>query len=347
MSQHVPPDGEHPFLTRDDGRIAAIVSEPQLLFVLWAVHERAFTHLAGFHDAYGAGFPNDAQVARLEQSGAITVTNGRVILTAFGERIAERFSRESGEASRAPNAAEVVRQVPAAEVLGNEQPVAATLDLASLVRRASQELASITSGLDRPTTPLYAAELIARALQTNSNEAWTFVLEVFTPIMRTWIHRHPGYQESMSYGEEEPIILEALERLFEANRGRRIALQGLQPFLRYLRLAVHGAIMYRLREMANAAPAMHATAEYVPVAEVADLATSASTAEIWGKLESCTINERERLLIRLRWAEELAPREIIQLFPAEFASAREIYRMLSNVLARYRRRYGRSTELDH
>jgi hypothetical protein len=344
MSQQVPPDDDRPFLRQDEGRIATIVSEPQLLFVLWAVHEGAFTHITDFHEAYGARFPNDAQVARLEQTGVITVTNGRIILTMFGERIAERFSLGAGKTSRAPDAAEVVPKAPAADVGGDEQPVAAMLDLAPLARRAAQELASVTSGLNRPTTPSYALELMARALQTNSNEAWTFVLEVFTPVMRTWIHRHPSYQEIMAYGEEEPIILEAFERLFEHNRGRSVELPGLQPFLHYLRVALHGAIMDRLREKANAAPALHATAEYVPVAEVT---TGASTAEIWSKLESCTINERERLLIRLRWAEELAPREIMRLFPAEFASAREISRMLSNVLARYRRRYRRSTEVDH
>jgi hypothetical protein len=343
MSQHVLPDGDRPFLTRDEGRIAAIVSEPQLLFVLWAVHERAFAYLAAFHDAYGAGFPTDAQVAQLEQTGAIAVTNGRIILTAFGERIAEWFSRDLGRASRAADAAEAVRQIPAADVLGNEQPIAATLDLAALARRASQELASITSELDRPTTNSFATELITRALETKSNEAWTFVLEVFTPMMRTWIHRHPGYQEIVPYGEEESIILEAFGRVFEADRERRVALQELQPFLRYLQRAVNGAILDRVREKANTAPAVYATAEYVPVAEVAELATSA---EIWSKLESCTINERERLLIRLRWAEGFAPREIVQQFPAEFPSAQEIYRMLSNVVARYRRRYRRSAEVD-
>lgn len=218
---------------------------------------------------------------------------------------------------------------------------APSLRVGELAQRCAQETLKFRAQLASDAS--FCLELWRRALQDQLAEAWACVMECFSGSVRAWLFQHPRGYLVVRWRDEHDLVNEAFTRVFEANAKKPLALTSLPALLTYLHRCLHTAILMECRSPHHQTDALDAARE-LPAASVEETVIGALDAEaLWRELASCAADERERRLIELRWLAGYTPAQIAAAFPGDFPTASEVYRLLANVLLRYRRRQRRLT----
>lgn len=215
-------------------------------------------------------------------------------------------------------------------------PTLAALPLPFLAHRCRQETARFWQ--NQPHDPRFCHALFGRALaqphEKSSKEAWHYLHQAYHRQVTLWVKGHPHFPATRA----DPAALAdlALERMWLsfANTPEKYGRfphedpdQGLRTLLRFLQTCVHSTVMNALRPPSQPLP------ENLP--HIDQPAPSAEA--FWECIEQRLHNEQEKLLMDASFVYGLKPRQILALYPDDFADINEIYRLKENILARFKR----------
>jgi hypothetical protein len=173
----------------------------------------------------------------------------------------------------------------------------------------------------QPSDQQFCFELLRRALADGVQEAFARVYSIYERQVLSWVYSHHGFEQT---GEEADFFARtALSSFYFALRGPRFArFPALPQALAYLKLCVHTAIAQYLRDQrpADTQPIdTEADAAYSP-----ELGQGAEAAELWAQVCRLLPDERDQLLARFIFIQDLKPRQIVTLAPGRWADEREV-----------------------
>jgi hypothetical protein len=194
-----------------------------------------------------------------------------------------------------------------------------SLTTAELADRCARETARFLRHADHD--PAAGFELMRRALAEGSDEAFTQVYRVYTPLVTAWVYRHSRFAltgESADY-----FVSGAFRAFYLALRGERFArVPTLAAALGYLKTCVHTEIIQYLR---GQKAELTVSADEVPEgAAEPDLGARVQAEELWAHLCRLLPDERDRQLARCAFALGLKPRQVCAAYPAQWRSEREV-----------------------
>jgi hypothetical protein len=168
--------------------------------------------------------------------------------------------------------------------------------------------------------PQFCFELLRRALAEGVPEAFTFAYQVYERQVLKWVYSHSGFAQT---GESADYFARsALSAFYFALRGPKFArFPSLPQVLAYLKLCVHTAIAQYLRDQGPAETPIEMTSQ---ATETPDLGARSDAAELWAYISSRLSDERDRLLARCVFVQDLRPRQIVGLYPAYWSDEREV-----------------------
>jgi hypothetical protein len=197
------------------------------------------------------------------------------------------------------------------------------MSLAALsVEQLAQRCVEETDKFNRRQSndPQFCFELLRRALAEGVAEGFTAAYHIYERQVLKWVHSHSGFAET---GESADYFARsALSAFYFALRGPKFArFPALQQVLAYLKLCVHTAIAQYLRDQGPAEAPLMTTDE---ASVIPDLGTHADAAELWDHICGRLPDERDRLLARCAFVQDLRPRQIVELYPAHWSDEREV-----------------------
>ncbi len=185
--------------------------------------------------------------------------------------------------------------------------------------------------IHRVSDPQFCFELLRRALADGLADAVTHMYHIYEPQVRSWVHRHPGF--ASAHESPDHFVSAALSTFYFALRGPKFDRFGsLGQVLTYLKMCVHTAILQHLRDQQGRATVPLDAAETLTTVPALEL--DPSTSEVWTHICHLLPDQREQLLARCAFFDDLKPRQISALYPAVCKTERDV----SVALYRVRRR---------
>lgn len=193
------------------------------------------------------------------------------------------------------------------------------LSVADLAQRCAEETEKFARRVANDTQ--FCFELLRRALAEQSDDAFTYVFQVYERSVTNWVYHHSRFALT---GESAEFFTGAAFRAFHS------ALQGskferfpsLAAILSYLKMCVHTAIAQYLRDEARAVTTPLDDEGELPVTP--DLGERTDASELWEQICRLLPDERDRLLARCAFAQGLKPREICVAFRSHWSNEREV-----------------------
>lgn len=193
------------------------------------------------------------------------------------------------------------------------------LSVAELARRCAEETEKF--GRRLANDPQFCFELMRWALADYSDDAFTYVFQVYERMVTSWVYHHSRFALT---GESAEYFVSGAFRAFHS------ALQGtkfdrfptLAAVLSYLKTCVHTAIAQYLRDEARTQTTPLDDAD--ELASTPDLGEQAEAGELWAHICRLLPDERDRLLARCAFAQGLKPREICVAYRAQWSSERDV-----------------------
>ncbi len=157
--------------------------------------------------------------------------------------------------------------------------------------------------------------------------------------MYSWVHNHSRFAQA--YESADFFAHAALSAFYFALRGPKFGqFSTLPQVLSYLKLCVHTAISQHLRDHVYAATIPLQTAS--DVGDLPHLEAGVEAAELWTHICRLLPDERDRILARCAFVQDLKPRQIVQAYPSYWTHEREV----SVALYRIRRLLRNDPELQ-
>lgn len=208
-----------------------------------------------------------------------------------------------------------------------------TLDSMSVSRLAEhciQEMSNHRRG--NPSYERYALELFRRAMLQYDEYAWACLQQIFSNVLRGWMHYHPYREAAYRLDSEENYISLAFERFWQAAVHRQhLQFSSLASALQYLHASLNGAMLDTLRA--------YSRPREVPLPEPGDQSEpreedQEESCELWEIIQRHLPRAREQRLAYLLFHCGLKPREVVRFCPREFSDVQEVYRLRRNIMER-------------
>lgn len=214
---------------------------------------------------------------------------------------------------------------------------AASLSNDDLAQRCAQETDKFNRRV--PSDAQFCFELLRRALADGIDDAFTRICQVYDRQITNWVYSHSRFEQT---GESADFFVQAALRTFYfALRGPKFdRFPSLPQVLAYLKMCVHTAIAQYIRDQHPTASTSLDDAH--EVSHTPDLSMRADAAELWQHICTLLPEERDRLLARAVFLQDLKPRQIVAAYPGIWSNEREI----SVALYRIRRTLRNDAELQ-
>ena len=191
------------------------------------------------------------------------------------------------------------------------------LSIDDLAQRCADETENFSRRRDND--PRFCFELLRRALAENVSEAFTRIYQIYERQVLGWVYSHSRFQQTAESADF--FVTAAWSTFYFALRGPKFGgFSSLPQALAYLRLCVHTAIAQYLRDQPPTAP----LDETHDVAVTSDLDTHIDVADIWRQICRLLPDERDQLLARCTFVEDLKPRQIVKVYTAHWRDEREV-----------------------
>jgi hypothetical protein len=183
----------------------------------------------------------------------------------------------------------------------------------------------------------YYLEIFHRALNQHDPDAWEILQELFNPMVRAWMHKHP-HQDIACYHEPvEYYVALTFTRVWQSSIRNTLEFDTLSAALRYLKLSLQGVVIDALRVYSrpNEAP-LRDSGSCPDTYYIEESATEDNyeSGEAWDSIRGLLSNKREWRLAYLFYNCSLKPKEIVRNYPEEFCDIQEIYGMIRNIMER-------------
>jgi hypothetical protein len=180
----------------------------------------------------------------------------------------------------------------------------------------------------------YCLELIRRAVQQQSEQAWVVIQECFSETLCCWIRSHSSRETVLRLDTEENYVAQTIARFWYAMRDQPVAFNSLAAVLSYLRATLNGILIDTVRTYHRSQVVALPESDYPGEPVIED---ALDDGDIWQSIQPLLPDARERRLAYLLYYCGLKPREIMIHCPGEYTSIKEIYRLNQNFLERLRR----------
>ena len=178
----------------------------------------------------------------------------------------------------------------------------------------------------------YCFELLRRALENQSQDAFTHIFRIYQPMCMSWALHFPGFAAT---DEPSPDVFvnEGFARLFRDLRGERFQnFEALEAVMAYLKRCIITSILQHLRRPRtidlneDVMEPFRSTIEYD---------------QLWQRVCDLLPDAEDRLLADLRFQQGMKPGEIVLLHRNTWTTARDV----SVALQRIHRLLRKDTEL--
>ncbi|HLI05677.1 MAG TPA: hypothetical protein VKV40_03835 [Ktedonobacteraceae bacterium] len=184
----------------------------------------------------------------------------------------------------------------------------------------------------------YCLELIRRAVQQQSEQAWAVIQECFSETLCCWIRSHSSRDTALRLDTEENYVAQTIARFWSAMRDQSVVFTSLAAVLSYLRATLTGILIDTVRTYHRSQVVALPEPDYPGEPFIEDVLDDE---DIWQSIQPLLPDARERRLAYLLYYCGLKPREIIIHCPDEYTNIKEIYRLNQNFLDRLRRNHER------
>ncbi|WP_069802791.1 sigma-70 family RNA polymerase sigma factor [Thermogemmatispora onikobensis] len=183
----------------------------------------------------------------------------------------------------------------------------------------------------------YCLELFRRAVEQQTDQAWTLLQQCLSETIRLWLRTHPGMSQALQHDSEENYIALTFSRFWQAVQEHPPEFPSLKAVLSYLHATLHGVIIDVLRSYQRRQEISLTPFETPSLHKEAEEPGDQEDDYTWESIESLLPHARERRLAYLLYYCGLKPREIVLRCADEFSDIKEIYRLNHNLVDRLRR----------
>jgi hypothetical protein len=183
----------------------------------------------------------------------------------------------------------------------------------------------------------YCLEIFHRALFQHDPVTWEILQELFNPMLRAWLHKHPRQNIACYHKPVEYYVAHAFTRVWQSSIHNTLEFDTLSAALSYLKLSLQGVVIDTLRVYSRPyeAPAPDSgSGQITNYMEDSAAENNYRSSEVWDNIESLLSNERERRLAYLFYQCNLKPKEIVCNYPEEFSDIQEIYQLIRSITER-------------
>ncbi len=208
------------------------------------------------------------------------------------------------------------------------------LDIHQLAGHCSRQSEHFFRG--RPSDQRFSYELFRRALVESDQQAWTYVYQLYSPLVDGWVRRSNAFG---STGESsEYFVAAAFTKFWRAVSPERFAsFPTLGSLLHYLQLCAGSVVIDSVRSHAwsDMLPQEAASEKRVPQHSPDEEALNrVARNEFWRLIDQHLNSQQERVVLYASFVLGMNPREIYGRRSDLFADVREVYSVKRNVLAR-------------
>ncbi len=184
-------------------------------------------------------------------------------------------------------------------------------------------------------------EIFRYAIIEKNEEAWKALEELCRPLIHRWIRQEGPLED---FQDREEVSQEALFRFWRSYTPDKLPPDSnIREVLGYLKTCVVSAVSNKKRELRKRERMeipwserweIRREPDHVPFE---DSEQDLEATEVWRIIMSHCSDEREKRLARLTLIEGLKASEIVRLYPNEFPTVEEVYRLRRNLFKRLRR----------
>ncbi len=194
--------------------------------------------------------------------------------------------------------------------------------------------------------PSPCLELFRRAIVLEDNDAWAILMEIYHSQVAIWVNGHPLRYQVLE--TTEALVHHAWTRFWHALSPERFAHREgwtLPHLMLFLKRCVDSEVRdaarrerrdRRIIPLEDANPSVSSPA--------ADILRRMSREELWRAIAPLLKNDRERLVMELRYRQGIPPQKIIALYPDMFTGAGEVSQILRNIIRRLKRHFGKEAD---
>ena len=181
----------------------------------------------------------------------------------------------------------------------------------------------------------YYLEMFHRAMVHHEPDAWEFLQQCFSPLVRSWMRNHPQGNLACRFELEEHYVATTFTRVWQASMINRLEFDSLDAALSYLKLSLQGTILDTLRASSQPREVPLPNADSPTISsEKQEIKDEYKSSDLWESIKSLLHDDRERRLAYLLFHCGLKPREIVCYYSAEMGDMQEIILLTRNIMER-------------
>lgn len=182
---------------------------------------------------------------------------------------------------------------------------------------------------------LASFEVFRRAIVENDQFCWAALLDIYGDQVHAWCRRAGGEQA----GSLDELVALTWEKFWRHYTGEKLAAAaGTREVLAYLKMCARSVVVDALRRQEDAGSIdVLSIADPWGAPDFDECIERAAREELWRMIDALLRDDRERVVIMLRYRDGLRASDVQTLYPALFPSVTDVYRVNRNVLERLRR----------
>ena len=217
----------------------------------------------------------------------------------------------------------------------DRDPPPASLPTAELCRRCREETGRYRR--HEPSDDHFCFELIRRAVVLRDEQCWEELYAVYRDYVVSWC-RKSGAESSMT--EIDELVTLTWEKFWHSYTPEKLQhASGAAAVLGYLKMCARSVVLDQARGRSRNIPLDEGAHEQPDTAPTPSEhhAGRAVRQEFWAMIDRHLHDERERILVHLRYELGLKPSEVYARHPELFPTIQDVYRVIRNVIDRLRR----------
>jgi hypothetical protein len=181
----------------------------------------------------------------------------------------------------------------------------------------------------------YCIEIFRRAIVGRDEACWTELRAIYKEQLVVWCRRAAA-NAAFDIDDVEAAAWVKFWRHYTAEKLADAT--GIAGVLAYLKTCVYSAVIDITRHPARGLPLEKAESAPDPrPGPEQEYAETDESAEFWLVVNRHLTDERERMLLQLKYVLRLKPADILRQYPDLFSTVDDIYRLTRNILERLRR----------
>jgi DNA-directed RNA polymerase specialized sigma24 family protein len=178
--------------------------------------------------------------------------------------------------------------------------------------------------------------MIRMAVVERNDQCWEAMVDIYRDHVHGWCRRAGAHDDDL-----DGLATDTWERFWRSYTPEKLAGAGQSTaaVLTYLRMCAYSVVLDEARRRGRQTQLVESSQDTAGAADMprGGLVEAADAPAFWALVDGFLRDDRERLVVRLTYANDLRPAEIQQLHPELFPSVTDVYKISRNLLDRMRR----------